>query len=270
MCNVHCGILGLMSVSIKEKVCVVTGAARSIGLAIAEKYCQDGAKVAMIDINPEVTSQAERLSDEGSIVKGYIVDITDQQAVFACFEDIEKNLGPVFALVNNAGLVDQRPFEDNTPEQVDKIMQVNVNGTIYCSQGALKSMKSLGDERIINFSSKSGKTGSALMAPYSAAKGAIIALTHSMAFEFAPDNIKINCICPGITDATGVWSSVSKGYTENLQMSREEVIKKFTAKIPLGRLTAIEDLVEFVYFLTMHGDYCTGQAFNVTGGREMH
>ncbi len=131
-------------------------------------------------------------------------------------------------------------------------------------------MKSLGDGRIINFSSKSGKTGSALMAPYSAAKGAIIALTHALAFEFAEENIKVNCLCPGITDATGVWSSVSEGYTKNLQMSREEVIKKFTAKIPLDRLTAIEDLVEFVYFLSVSGDYCTGQAFNVTGGREMH
>ena len=259
-----------MSISINNKVCVVTGAARSIGLALAEKYCRDGAKVAMIDINSEVTNQAERLSSGGATAKGYVVDITDQQAVFACFEDIEKSLGPVFALVNNAGLVDQRPFEENTPEQIDKIMQVNVNGTIYCSQGALKSMKELGDGRIINFSSKSGKTGSALMAPYSAAKGAIIALTHSLAFEFAEKNIKVNCICPGITDATGVWSNVSEGYTKNLKMSREEVIKKFTAKIPLGRLTAIEDLVEFVYFLTVSGDYCTGQAFNVTGGREVH
>jgi NAD(P)-dependent dehydrogenase (short-subunit alcohol dehydrogenase family) len=259
-----------MSVSIQDKVCVVTGAARSIGLAIAEKYCRDGAKVGMIDINPEVTSQAERLTKAGHTVKGHIVDITDQKAVFDCFQDIEKNLGAVYALVNNAGLVDQRPFEENTPEQINKIMQVNVNGTIYCSQGALKSMKTLKDGRIINFSSKSGKTGSALMAPYSAAKGAIIALTHAMAFEFAPNNIKVNCLCPGITDATGVWSSVSEGYTKNLHMSREQVIKKFTAKIPLGRLTAIEDLVEFAYFLTVHGDYCTGQAFNVTGGREVH
>ncbi len=71
----------------------MTGAARSIGLAIAEKYCQDGAKVAMIDINREVASQANRLSSEGATVKGYIVDITDQQAVFACFDDIEKSLG---------------------------------------------------------------------------------------------------------------------------------------------------------------------------------
>ncbi len=259
-----------MGVAIKDKVCVVTGSARSIGLAIAEKYSQNGAKVAMIDINPEVTQQAERLSGEGFTVKGSIVDITDQAAVFACFEDIEKELGPVYTLVNNAGLVDQRPFEEVIPEQIDKIMGVNVYGTIYCSQAALKSMKPLKNGRIINFSSKSGKTGSALMAPYSAAKGAIIALTHAMAFEFASNNIKVNCICPGITDATGVWSVVSEGYTKNLNLTREQVIKKFTTKIPLGRLTAIEDVVEFVYFLTVHGNYCTGQAFNITGGREMH
>jgi NAD(P)-dependent dehydrogenase (short-subunit alcohol dehydrogenase family) len=108
------------------------------------------------------------------------------------------------------------------------------------------------------------------MAHYSAAKGAIIALTQALAFELASDNIKVNCVCPGITDATGVWSEVSKAYTENLKLPREEVIKKFTAKIPLGRLTAIEDVVEFVHFLTVSGDYCTGQAFNITGGREMH
>jgi len=259
-----------MAVSLQNKVCVVTGAARSIGLAIAEKYVQDGAKVAILDINPEVTGQAERLSKLGNGAKGYIVDITDQQAVFRCFEDIVNTFGPIYVLVNNAGLVDQRPFEEVTPEQIDKLMRVNVNGSIYCAQAALKSMKTLKNGRIINFSSKSGKTGSALMAPYSAAKGAIIALTQSLAFEYASDNIKINCVCPGITDATGVWSEVSKGYTQNLNLSREEVIKKFTSKIPLGRLTDIQDLVEFVHFLTVSGDYCTGQAFNITGGREMH
>ena len=108
------------------------------------------------------------------------------------------------------------------------------------------------------------------MVPYSAAKGAIIALTQALAFEVAADNVKVNCLCPGITDATGVWSSVSKGYTENLKMAREEVVKRFTAKIPLGRLTDIRDVVDLVMFLTAAGEYCTGQAFNVTGGREMH
>lgn len=256
--------------SLKGKVCVVTGAARSIGLGIAEKYCRDGAKVAMIDINAEVENQAKRLTDNGGIAKGYTLDITNRDAVLACFEKIEKDLGPIFTLVNNAGIVDQRPFDEITADMINKQMAVNVNGTFFCSQGAVKSMRANKEGRIINFSSKSGKTGSALMAHYSAAKGAIIALTHALAFELAGDNIQVNCICPGITDASGVWSEVSRGYTENLKLPKEEVVKKFTAKVPMGRLTNIEDVVEMVFFLTLKGDYMTGQAYNVTGGREMH
>jgi NAD(P)-dependent dehydrogenase (short-subunit alcohol dehydrogenase family) len=259
-----------MKRTLKDKVCVVTGSAKSIGLGVIKMYAELGAKVALIDIDKEVLTQSEKLKAEGVAAEGYAADITDRDAVFACFEDIEKKLGPVYALVNNAGLVDNRPFEEVTPDILDKMFQVNVYGTVYCSQAALKSMKGLGDGRIINFSSKSGKTGSALMAPYSAAKGSIIALTHAMAFELAPANIKVNCLCPGITDATGVWDSVSKGYIENLKLSRDEVVDKFTAKIPLQRLTAIEDLVDLIEFLTVSGDYCTGQAYNVTGGREMH
>ncbi len=258
--------------NLNGKVCVVTGAARSIGLGISEKFCKGGAAgVAMIDINPEVLEQADRLSKEyGTKVKGYVLNITDRDEVLRCFEAIVNDLGPVFALVNNAGIVDQRPFEEITAELINKQMAVNVNGTLFCSQGAVKSMKENKEGRIVNFSSKSGKTGSALMAHYSAAKGAVIALTHALAFELAPYNIQVNSICPGITDATGVWSEVSSGYTSNLNLSREEVIKQFTSKIPLKRLTNIEDIVEMVYFLTLKGDYMTGQAYNITGGREMH
>ena len=259
-----------MAIKLENKVCVVTGAARSIGQAIAQRYAAEGARVAMLDINPAVKQEAERFAGEGRTAAGYVVDITDRQAVIACFADIVESLGPVFCLVNNAGLVDQCPFEQITPEQMDRIMRVNVHGTLYCCQAAAPSMRTLKDGRIINFSSKSGKTGSALMAHYSAAKGAIIALTHALAFELAESNIKVNCVCPGITEATGVWSEVSKGYIENLKLPRDEVVRKFTAKVPLGRLTSIEDVVDFVHFLAVSGDYCTGQAFNITGGREMH
>lgn len=262
--------MGLYSDDLKGKVCVVTGAAKSIGYCIAEKYAEQGAKVVMIDIDPQVEQAAAGLSAKGYFAKGIILNITDRQAVLDCFARITSEAGDIYALVNNAGVVDQRPFEENDEAIFDKMFKVNVYGTAYCIQGAIASMKKNNEGRIINFASKSGKTGSALMGPYSAAKGAVIVLTQALAFEYAQYNIKINAICPGITDATGVWSSVSSGYIDNLQMPREEVVKKFTAKVPLGRLTNKEDVVDFVFFLTVSGDYCTGQAFNITGGREMH
>lgn len=252
------------------KVCVVTGAAKGIGLGIARRYCVAGAKVALIDVDARVKDEAEKLQAEGYTAEGYVLDVTDREAVFACFAEIEKVLGPVYALVNNAGIVDQRPFEEITPEQMDRVMRVNVNGTLYCTQAVAKTMKEQRAGRIINFSSKSGKTGSALMAHYSAAKGAIISLTHSLAFELAPFGINVNAICPGITADTGVWDEVSRGYVVNLKMPREDVVKKFTQKVPLGRLAQIDDIVDFVFFLTVSGAYCTGQAFNVDGGREVH
>lgn len=257
-------------INLTGKVCVVTGSAKSIGFGIAAMYAEAGANVALIDINPDVVQAAQHLKERGYSAEAYVIDITDEHQVTECFGTIVSSFGPVFCLVNNAGVVSQRPFEEVTTAEMDKIFKVNVYGTVYCTQAALKTMKGLGDGRIINFSSKSGKTGSALMAPYSAAKGAIIALTHALAFEYAGANIKVNCICPGITDDTGVWANVSEGYTKNLALPKEEVVKKFTAKIPLGRLTRIEDVVELVQFITVSGDYCTGQAFNITGGREVH
>ena len=160
-----------MSVDLKGKTCVVTGSAKSIGLGVAEMYIGLGAKVAMIDIDPEVKKQAERLAKAGHAVRGYVLDITDQKAVMACFEDIARNLGDVFALANVAGAVDQQPFEEITPERLDKMNRININGSIWCAQGALKTMKNYKDGRIINFASKSGKTGSAIMAAYSGRKG---------------------------------------------------------------------------------------------------
>lgn len=124
--------------------------------------------------------------------------------------------------------------------------------------------------KIINFASKSGKTGLPSWRPIARRSGVRIVLTQALAFEVAKDNINVNAVCPGITDATGVWSSVSRGYVENMKMERDAIVKKFTEKVPLGRLTDIQDVVEFVFFLTASADYCTGQAFNITGGREMH
>lgn len=256
--------------SIKNRTCVVTGSAKSIGFGIAKRFAGLGANVAMIDIDPRVEESARELQEAGLTAKAYVLNITDRDAVMKTFGTIRADLGPIFSLTNVAGVVSQNPIEEVTTAEWERMMSVNVYGAFYCIQAALPDMKAAKYGKILNFSSKSGKTGSALMVPYSAAKGAVIAMTQAIAYEIAPFNINCNCLCPGITDATGVWDNVSAGYIKNLAMPREQVVDKFTAKIPLKRLTTIEDVVDFAEFLTVSGDYCTGQAFNISGGREMH
>jgi NAD(P)-dependent dehydrogenase (short-subunit alcohol dehydrogenase family) len=174
-------------------------------------------------------------------------------------------------LVNVAGIVGQGKVEDITEEQWDRMFEVNCKGTFLFIKNVVPLMKANKFGRIVNFSSKSGKTGSALMSHYSAAKSAIMGMTQALAYELADYGITVNCLCPGITENTGVWSNVSSGYVKNLNLPMEEVVKKFTAKVPLNRLARIEDLVAVTLFLASKGaDYMTGQSINVTGGREMH
>jgi NAD(P)-dependent dehydrogenase (short-subunit alcohol dehydrogenase family) len=152
----------------------------------------------------------------------------------------------------------------------DFVFAVNCKGTFLFTREVVPIMKRAGKGSIVNFSSKSGKTGSALMSAYSAAKAAIMGFTQALAYELAP-NIRVNCLCPGITENTGVWSNVSADYVQNLGLPVQEVVKKFTSKVPLGRLASVEDVVAVTVFLASDGaDYITGQAINITGGREMH
>jgi len=127
-----------MSLALTDRVCVVTGSAKRIGLGIAEMYCREGAAVGLIDIDPQVMEQSVRLNTAGYNTKAFVTNITNQPAVFECFQEIENSLGPVYALANVAGYLDQQKVEDVTPERIDKVMQINVNGTVYCIQGAFE------------------------------------------------------------------------------------------------------------------------------------
>ena len=146
-------------------------------------------------------------------------------------------------LINVAGATGQGgKVEDLSEETWDFVFAVNCKGTFLFVKEVMPIMKTQGHGAIVNFSSKSGKTGSALMSAYSAAKGAIITLTQALAFEVAKQNIRVNCVCPGITEATGVWDNVSADYINNMNMPREEIVKTFTAKVPMGRLAHVKDV----------------------------
>ena len=241
-------------------------------MGIARKMCEQGARVLLTDLDQDKLDRA--CTELGRPGKCYALaaDVTDSEQVRTVVKVVKQTVsGKIDILVNVAGIVGQGRVEDIEEEDWERMFAVNCKGTFLFTKAVVPVMKAQGGGKILNFSSKSGKTGSALMSHYSAAKAAIIGFTQALAFELAADNINVNCVCPGITDNTGVWSHVSAGYIENLQMPREEVVKKFTAKIPLGRLASIDDIVSVSAFLCSdEADYMTGQAVNITGGREMH
>jgi NAD(P)-dependent dehydrogenase (short-subunit alcohol dehydrogenase family) len=252
------------------KTALITGAAGAIGKGVAKGFLEGGANVFITDISQEGVDAA--VAELGGNCKGLAADVTKEDQVIAVVEAAKAAFdGKIDMLSNIAGIVGQGKVEDLTVDEWDVMFAVNCKGSFLFIKHVVPLMKANKFGKIVNYSSKSGKTGSAIMSHYSAAKAAILGLTQALAFELADDGIMVNCVCPGITDSTGVWKNVSAGYIENLEMPREEVIKKFTAKIPLKRLASIEDVVAVNLFLSSVGsDYMTGQAINITGGREMH
>jgi len=261
-------------VGFNDKVALVTGAVGSIGKGIARRFCEQGASVFITDLDPvAVREVCEELADCGGRCEGLAADATAAEQVRKVVAAAAEAFGGrIDVLINVAGTVGQGAKVEDLPEKTwDLVFAVNCKGTFLFIKEVVPIMKAHGGGRIVNFSSKSGKTGSALMSAYSSAKAAIIGLTQALAFELAKDKINVNCVCPGITADTGVWRDVSADYVENLKLPMDEIVGKFTAKVPLGRLAVVEDVVAVTTFLCSEGaDYMTGQAINITGGREMH
>ncbi len=254
--------------SITGKVALVTGAAQGIGKAIALRLAKDGADIMLVDLHQEkLDSAAAEVRALGRRAFTCIADVARLEQVTAAVAFAEKELGGLDIMVNNAGIAQVAPLLDVTPEEVDRIMRINVQGTLWGIQAAAKSFKKRGQKgKIINACSIAGHDGFALLGVYCATKFAVRALTQSAARELAVDGITVNAYCPGVV-GTDMWVEIDKRMAEVTGAELGATYKKFVDGIALGRAETPDDVAGLVSFLAgPDSDYVTGQAPLIDGG----
>jgi 2-hydroxycyclohexanecarboxyl-CoA dehydrogenase len=240
------------------KVVVITGAGRGMGLAMAERLAAEGARVAVTDVDGDAALAAAKALDGAA---GFRLDITDAAEVSARIDEIRAALGPIDALVNNAGWDQLSPFLDTDEDLWDRIIDINLRGPIRVTKAVLPGMVERRQGRIVNISSDAGRVGSTGEAVYSACKAGIVGFSKTVAREMAKHNITVNAICPGPTATPLLQSMVG---------DHEKLIESLKRGIPLGRLGEPEDVAGAVAFMVSDdAGFITGQTLSVSGGLTM-
>ena len=250
------------------KVALVTGAGQGIGRAIALRLANDGADVAIVDVNEEkMNSVAEEVRAIGRKATVFKADVTRRDEVFAAIDHAEKELGGFDVMVNNAGIAQIQPIADVTPEEFEKISKVNVAGVLWGIQAAAAKFKERGQKgKIISAASIAGHEGFPLLGVYSATKFAVRALTQAAAKEYASDGITVNAYSPGVV-GTDMWVEIDRRMSEITGAKIGESYDKYVGGIALGRAQTPEDVASFVSYLAgPDSDYMTGQAPMIDGG----
>ena len=232
---------------LKGKTAIVTGGAAGIGAAIVERFEAEGTRVVVFDLNPRDGQQK--------------VDITDYEAVKKAVGDA----GPVDILVNNAGWDMFRPFLKTDPAFWQKIISLNLVGAMNLLHCVLPGMVARGGGKVVSIASDAGRVGSSGEAPYSACKGGIIALTKTLSRELASKGVRLNTVCPGLTE-TGMLAEFMKGAG-----NPDKLAEAYRRAVPIGRLGRPEDIAGAVLFLASDdAEFITGQTISVSGGLTMH
>ena len=241
------------------RVAMVTGAARGIGLAIASRLAEEGAKIAIADINGDGAAHAaERI---GGAAMGVRVDVTDTASIAAGIAAVVERLGTIDVLVNNAGWDKVEPFVRSEEAIWDTVIAINLKGPIACTRAVLDSMIERRSGKIVSISSDAGRVGSAGEAVYAGAKAGIIGFSKTLARELARYGINVNVVCPGPTN-TALFHEMAGG--------NEKLASSLKQAIPLGRLGEPEDLAGAVAFLASDdASFVTGQTLSVSGGLTM-
>ena len=250
------------------KTALITGAARGIGLAFAQAYVAEGARVAIADINIDAARAAAKDIGESAIAAP--LDVTDQASIDVCVATVDSEFGGIDILINNAALFEAAELVDITRASYDRLFAVNVQGTLFMMQAVAKSMIARGQGgKIINMASQAGRRGEALVAVYCATKAAVISLTQSAGLNLIRHGINVNAIAPGVVDGDH-WVGVDAYFARLEGLKPGEKKKQVGAAVPFGRMGTAEDLTGMAVFLaTPDADYIVAQTYNVDGGNWM-
>lgn len=250
------------------KTALITGSARGIGLEFAKAYVREGAKVAICDINLKAAEEAARaIGDDAVAVR---LDVTEQTSIDACVAEVERVLGGVDILVNNAALFTAAPIVEIQRTDYDRVMSVNVAGTLFMMQAVAKGMIARGrGGKIINMASQAGRRGESLVAVYCATKAAVISLTQSAGLNLIHYGINVNAIAPGVVDGEH-WDGVDAFFAKYEGLRPGQKKQMVGAAVPYGRMGKASDLTGMAIFLaSAEADYVVAQTYNVDGGNWM-
>jgi 2-hydroxycyclohexanecarboxyl-CoA dehydrogenase len=244
------------------KVAVVTGGGQGIGRGITLRLAEEGCKVAIFDIKPDAGQETAKLAPKS--ITTYAVDVGDRASVDSAVLKVEAEIGPIWALVNNAGWDKPMPFLKTDKELWDKIIRINLYGPLNTHHAIAPLMADRGGGRIVNIASDAARVGTSDEAVYSACKGGLVAFTKSMARELARKNVLLNAVCPGPTNTPMMAAVLGEG---------DQAVKWKDAMlrgIPLKRMGEPEDYGGIVALLASDdGKFITGQTISVSGGMNM-
>ena len=250
------------------KTALITGAARGIGLAFAQAYAREGARVALGDIDiARARTAAAEIGEDAIAVE---MDVTDQASIDAGVSAAIDTLGQIEILINNAAIFSAAPIVEIERADFARVFDINVAGPLFTLQAVAKHMIANGIKgRIINMASQAGRRGEPLVAVYCASKAAIISLTQSAGLNLIEHGINVNAIAPGVVDG-GHWDGVDAFFAKHEGKAPGQKKAEVAASVPYGRMGRAEDLTGMAVFLASdEAAYIVAQTYNVDGGNWM-
>ena len=248
---------------LRDKVAAITGAGRGIGRAAAERFASEGAQVALLEIDEESGRETEqRIRKNGGEAEWIQVDVSHDGSVKNAFKEISSNLGKLHILYNNASIFlskEDGPVSDISLDTWHKIIGVNLHGVFYCSKYGIPLIIKSGGGSVINTASSAGVIGIPRCDAYTAAKGATVSLTRSMAVEFGPKKVRVNCIAP---------AAILTEMLRESSLDRPDFDEAaFFKKTPLGRYGTPQEIADIALFLASdESSYLNGAIIVADGG----